>query len=202
MLSKNKKFLFIHLPKTGGNSVQEKLRLYSEDKIVRITEIQDGVERFEVRNEFTGLTKHSSYADYERLLPPDLMQSLFVFTTIRNPWERMISFYFSPHRKISTWNRGEFVSLLTQVKTLPELLGSQRSDMNLHWSDNANFIMKFESLDNDFQIVCEKLGLKYNTLNVRNKSERDDYKTYYDDELVEIVRQKFHEEIDFGKYEF
>ena len=97
MLSEKHSFLFLHLPKTAGNSIQERLKVYSDDKIVCLNDIQDGVERFEVRNQFNGLHKHSSLSEYKKVLPNVLFKRLFIFATIRNPWERMISFYFSPH---------------------------------------------------------------------------------------------------------
>ena len=50
MLSIKKKFLFIHIPKKAGNSIQNVLKHYSEDEIVSLNHLQDGVERFEVRN--------------------------------------------------------------------------------------------------------------------------------------------------------
>lgn len=50
MLSTSHNFLFIHVPKTGGNSLQNVLSEYADDKIVRLSPYQDGVERFEVRS--------------------------------------------------------------------------------------------------------------------------------------------------------
>src|SRR5690606_13135991 len=99
VLSDQKKFLFIHLPKTGGNSIQTLLKAYSEDKIVCLNALQDGVERFEIRNEYPSLHKHSSLSDYKRELPETTFLNLFKFSTIRNPWDRAISHYFSPHRQ-------------------------------------------------------------------------------------------------------
>ena len=41
MISIKKNFLFIHVPKTGGNSMQNILRDYSEDQIVALAKHQD-----------------------------------------------------------------------------------------------------------------------------------------------------------------
>jgi len=62
--------------------------------------------------------------------------------------------------------------------------------------------MRFEQLDNDFKVVCEKLDIPHSPLPKRNSSVRSHYSKYYDDELREIVRKKFSEEIEFGNYSF
>jgi len=51
MISLKYGFIFIHIPKTAGNSIQNVLKLYSEDKIVCTAPYQDGVERFELRSD-------------------------------------------------------------------------------------------------------------------------------------------------------
>jgi len=99
MLSINKKFLFIHVPKTGGNSIQKILKKYSEDNIT-IGEHQDGIERFGVQNREYKTVKHSPLSYYKAVIEPELYKKLFKFATIRNPWDRIISFYFSPHRGV------------------------------------------------------------------------------------------------------
>lgn len=73
MIFEPQKTIFIHYPKTGGNSIQDALREYSSDQIVTVGKHQDGVERFEVRNEkFKNLVKHSKLNDYYKALGKDL----------------------------------------------------------------------------------------------------------------------------------
>ncbi|HIB85004.1 MAG TPA: hypothetical protein EYO59_10545, partial [Chromatiaceae bacterium] len=112
MISIKHKFLFVHIPKTGGNSIQQVLKDFSEDDIVCVNHIQDGVERFEVRNSKYNITKHSTYSDYSSIIEPDIFSQLFKVATIRNPWDRAISFYFSPHRGDVTWDRASFSQFL------------------------------------------------------------------------------------------
>jgi hypothetical protein len=103
-------FLFVHIPKTVGNSIQNVLRTYSEDKIVRLAPHQDGIERFEVRSDKFNIHKHSTLQDYRAELGDEVFQRLFKFTSVRNPWDRMVSFYFSPHRGPVSWNREQFAN--------------------------------------------------------------------------------------------
>ena len=101
MLSLQKKFLFIHVPKTGGNSIQNILRNFSEDKIACLADHQDGFERFGVINDKYATKKHSTLDQYKKAIEPKIYQELFKFSTIRNPWDRCISFYFSPLQRKS-----------------------------------------------------------------------------------------------------
>ena len=67
---------------------------------------------------------------------------------------------------------------------------------------DIDFFLRFERLDHDFKVVCEKLDIPHSPLPQRNVSARTHYSKYYDDELKEIVRKKFVEEIEFGNYSF
>ncbi len=200
MLSIQKKFLFIHISKTAGNSIQNILKHYSEDKIVCLNSLQDGVERFEVRNKnFPNIKKHSSLFDYYQVLSPDVFHSLDKFAVMRNPWERMIYYFFSPHRQTQTWNRDKFINLLQKVPTMFYYLNTYGLSSS---KPEVNFVMRFESLDNDFRKVSQILELENCQLPVRNKSNREDYCKYYYSELVDIVAHKYGAEIEYFGYSF
>jgi len=199
LISIQKRFLFIHVPKTGGNSIQNVLRNYSEDRIVTTGKHQDGVERFEVRNDRYPITKHSTLSEYRQVIDQDTFRPLYKFATIRNPWDMMISCYFSPHRQVDEWNREAFLNLVGQVHPIRHYISTDDKNDLCHEMD---YVIRFERLNEDFAKVCNRLGLPGEKLPVRNKSNRKHYTAYYDEALVGLVGMKFHEEIELGHYEF
>ena len=203
MLSLERKFLYIHLPKTAGNSVQNILKRYSDDDIVTLHEYQDGIERFEVRNKNYRITKHSTITEYKSVLDAEVYASLFKFSTIRNPWDRLISFYFSTHRGGLEWNRDNFKQLISEVPTARHYLCLDPGQTNAgSLASDLDSLLQFERLEEEFKRVASKLGVRYGSLKKRNSSSHDHYSTYYDDELIAMVESRFAEEIEFGNYKF
>lgn len=202
MLSTTKRFLFIHVPKTGGNSIQDALRPYADDAIVAIAPHQDGVERFELRSDQYATHKHSTLREYRQAYGDALFASLFKFACVRNPWDRAVSFYFSPHRGEVKWDRKcfcDFVATIAPVGHYLTLAPDQRlADAVRH----IDCLLRFETLQSDFARACEAVDIPEPTLRVRNKSSRlGSYRDYYDAETAKVVATRFEEEIDvFGYY--
>jgi hypothetical protein len=195
MLALSRRFLFIHVPKTGGNSLQNILRAYSDDEIVCRDPWQDGYERFELNNPTFGFTKHSFLSEHREKLPPELYAGLYKFACVRNPWDRAVSFYFSPHRRVTSFSRQAFIDFL---HTMPSLLLPLRERPDQPLKDvpgNFDRLLRFERLQQDFDAVCDDLGIPRQTLPVRNRSSRGRTEDYFDDETVELVRSLFAEDI-------
>jgi hypothetical protein len=200
MISLRKRFLFVHIPKTAGNSIQSALRDYSEDELVALRKEQDGIERFGLRNPNYKIRKHSTLAEYGTALGDALFGDLYKFTCVRNPWDRMVSYSFTPTQNTSAWDRKEFRKVI--VKALPVadylLLGERDNDP----FGNVDYIMRFENLVDDFRAVCAALDISPVTLPQYNRSSREHYSKYYDDELRELVRTRFAAEIERFGYTF
>ncbi|WP_193211828.1 sulfotransferase family 2 domain-containing protein [Luteolibacter marinus] len=199
MISLKHGFLFVHIPKTAGNSIQNILRDYSEDHIVA-SGGQDGVERFEVRSEGRDLVKHSTLADYYRELGAEQADGLFKFACVRSPWERAISFYFSPHRRETEWKPKKFRSFVEkEVRPLRDyfLLGNKGDKSPFA---NVDFIIRYEHLGEDFNTVCQRVGIPPVELPVRNRSSRGDVAEYYDKDLSDFIARTFADEIDYFGY--
>lgn len=231
MISLSKKFLFIHMPKTAGNSIQNILKPYSEDEIVCRSPLQDGYERFGVENKKYKTKKHFRLIDYKKTIEPEIFNTLFKFTIIRNPWDRMISLYFSPHRKVDSWDKDSFINLVNSSSPLRDFISQNSlaySIKNLSISKSKlkkfskdllagkisltkkiidseiDFIIKYESLEEDFEKLCKLLSIPKEHLPTANKSlvKKKHYSYYYNEELKKLIENKFSEEIMLGGYVF
>jgi len=200
MISFQKQFLFVHIPKTAGNSVQSVLGNYSEDEIVALRSEQDGIERFGLRNPKYNIKKHSTLADYKSALGDAQFDGLYKFTCVRNPWDRMVSYYFTPTQQVGTWDRKEFRKIISKALSVADYLRLGKGEEDPF--GNVDCIMRFENLADDFRIVCTTLGIPTASLPQYNRSNREHYSKYYTDELRELVRERFAPEIERFGYTF
>ena len=92
MIVSNKKFIFIHIPKTGGNSFSHLLINYSKEKIIRLRAYNDEFNTFEIRGKYT-YNKHQTLEQYRKKLRKNFKKYKIV-TIVRDPLQRMLSLYY------------------------------------------------------------------------------------------------------------
>jgi hypothetical protein len=200
MISLQKRFLFVHIPKTAGNSIQSALRDYSEDELVALRKEQDGIERFGLRNPKYRIKKHSTLVEYRAALGEAEFGNLYKFTCVRNPWDRMVSYYFTPTHKTEAWDRKKFRKVISRALSVADYLRLDKGEGDPF--GNVDYIMRFENLAEDFRTVCAVLDISPTILPQYNRSTREHYSKYYDDELRELVRTRFAREIERFGYTF
>jgi hypothetical protein len=200
MISFQKRFLFVHIPKTAGNSIQSILRDYSEDELVDLRGGQDGIERFGLRNPKYKIKKHSTLAEYKAALGEVQFGDLYKFTCVRNPWDRMVSYYFTPTQNMAAWDRKKFRKAIVKALSVADYLRLDKVEEDPF--GNVDYVMRFENLAGDFRTVCGTLGISSTILPQYNRSSREHYSKYYDDELRELVRARFAAEIERFGYIF
>lgn len=225
MISLSHNFLFIHIPKTGGNSVQSVLLNYSNSRLVTSgSRHQDGQHSFGIVDNEFGLTKHSTLMHYEAVVPTPLFERAYKFATIRNPWDRALSFFLMPSRyglegRPVTDRRRFKKSLLRRLDKLQPVrhyitLGANTGGASHLGADDSAYegdlayhmtkLIRFEHLQQDFSQVCTDIGIPGTQLPKLNASQHryQHYGEYFDDEIRDIIGEKYQEEIAYGRYTF
>jgi hypothetical protein len=197
VLSLSHQWLFIHVPRTGGNSLQSALVPFSDDRLVA-DGLRDGVERFEVQGPVTRY-KHFSLQDYADALGADTLARLFKFTVVRDPWERAISWYFAPLRwteRQPLWSPEKFCDSLSNATRAVDMLSIGERYQTL------DMILRFENLVQDTEILSERLNINQVRIPHRNRGlHESDWRKYYimNPELIEFVADLYGEDAEaFG----
>ena len=69
------------------------------------------------------------------------------------------------------------------------------------WAKECDIILRFETINRDFEQIQEMLGCK-EPLGLYNSSNRMNYKEYYDDESIDIVKNIYKKDIKMFGYRF
>lgn len=163
------KKIFIHIPKTGGNTIQATFikNKITEDFKIKVMKNQDGIDRFDIKGTETE-RKHQSLHSYISKHP--YMVNLEVFSAVRDPFERLISFYFAPfnHARIDSdsgktifpstivFDERKFMSLVARIKTAAEWLSICKKDIQV--PKNIKLI-NTKNLEQDFNMYFPDLQL-------------------------------------------
>ena len=176
---------------------------------------------------FLGMrASHVDAKGYKRRYP-QFFSKYFKFTFVRNPWDKMVSFYHYHIRRgwdlNWDWNQAnapcfsDFLRITSQYdiakqrrifKNTGRSTSHMRMSNQLDWLVDKNgsllidFIGRFENLQEDFSIVCDKIGIPHQELTQRNKSKHKHYTEYYDDETRQIVAERYAKDIAILGYRF
>lgn len=198
--------MYIHIPKTGGTSIETLFLPTAECK-----DVPGG--------------KHRTLRSYDRNFY--LLKDYFKFTFVRNPWDLTLSMYSYLWRSQDKWPRRwrksrpasiTELSFLEWIKhetfrtpTLRSIHAGRRSGhcadgTQLDWisskKTSLDFIGRFENLQQDFNTVCDKIKIPQQQLPHINKTNHKHYTEYYDDETREIVAEKYAKDIEYFGYKF
>lgn len=194
-LTKNR-IIFIHVPKVAGHGLLNSLGI--------------------------NYNPHMNLYKYE-LDDKEKFNKYFKIGFVRNPWDRLVSAFFYLKQggngksydlmmkgKLSKFETFEsfVIELNNNVRFRKEILKELHSSSQYSWLMNSigeiemDYIGKFESLENGFSILKEKLHKESAMLKEHNKSCHKQYWTYYSEETVEMVRRIYSKDVVTFNYDF
>ena len=209
MLYKN--IIFIHIPKTGGNSFQKELILNKNyEGSITVAGNQDGFNTFGIKDKYTE-RKHQNLSIYNTKVD---INSYNIVTIVREPTERLVSLYFSPHRMIK-YKKG--FSFLSKIMNLKSKLFFKITDDKFILEDFKRFIsnvetqssflkikdsiynkitiLKFENYNKECAKFFEKNNLKFQGIKINGKIMKHDFADLIkNNDLYKVINSTYHSE--------
>lgn len=186
MINHEHKFIYIHPPKTGGTSIE---KLFIDD-----ADITDVPDKHRYAHEYA-----TGYDDFRK------------FATVRNPYDRAVSYYFWRQTKnMPIFGRETFSEWIEFITDPSEYEQYQETfwhfvtaiDSQSNFVGDTQIFVRFENFQNDFDRVCQAFGLERKVLPHTNPSKRGDYREYYDEKTKQLVEEKYADDIVRFNYSF
>ena len=218
MISHTHKFIYSHIPKCGGTTIENTLSKYAIKTFGR------NADRKWLRNKrlFDAVDEYVHY---------------YKFSFSRNPWDRLVSCYIFFKSKFA--NRVKNIHSFNEFVESTNLFLKEYNSINEDYSNikdntcadgldgakinapssfaflgyhvlpqtyfiknNFDYIGRVENLQNDFNIICDKLGITRHQLPHKNKSKHKHYTEYYDNSTRQIVEKFYANDIEYFGYKF
>jgi len=186
MISHQKKFIFTHIPRTGGTSVEFVIEKYVE--------------------------YHKRHNERIRFIPRKYVKEYTNFSIIRNPWDRIVSIYeygLQIHKgKYPIWCDmpfQEWVKNGLKVNKRARVMKQIWSQLDWICDKRGNILVdnlfRFEDLNNEWKKIKKLLSIN-DDLPYLNSTKRDNYKSYYDDESIKVIEKLCKDDIKHFGYKF
>jgi hypothetical protein len=215
LLSHKYNFLFVHIAKTGGTSVRAALTpLRWRDPYYVPMFVCSRLSALTGHRIGSKFPRHAKVIAAKEMLPKEFFDRLFKFAFVRNPWDLQISSYHHIRRERPHLVEGihDFAGFL-KWKLDPSRPYQYHIDTSIEWQSDyltgldgkiiVDFIGKYEQLQEDFNKVCEHIGITAKTLpHKRRAADRSDYRQYYSDETAQLVADYFKRDIENFGYTF
>lgn len=214
MVSHKYKCIFIHIPKTGGETVAS---LFD--------------------NEDSNIPKHANARQIKSFLGEKVWAKYFKFTVVRNPYDMAVSMYshlrkplyqqevikkkygkkvLNPVKACATACNNSFKNYCVEVFKEKQVQDEElRQSWPVSYFQNQtdwitvdqdkiklDFVIRYENLNKDLSYVLDNLNITYTEIPNKNISKHNHYSKYYTKQTKNIVAQHYQKDLEYLEYFF
>ncbi|WP_226623470.1 sulfotransferase family 2 domain-containing protein [Alloyangia pacifica] len=206
IISAGRNYIFVHIPKTGGSSLARALEARAQRDDILIGDTPKALKR---KARLKGLTprgrlwKHSTLADIDGILTPGEIAGMRRVALVRNPWDRMVSYYHwlrvqsFDHPAVRLSQALDFAPFVLHPQTTASLSAwpSSRYLSDVSGADRGDIWLRLEHLSEDLAPFEAHLGFRLEVGHENASERRRDYRGYYNARTVDHVARICAEDI-------
>lgn len=213
IISPGRNFIFVHIPKTAGTSLALALegRAMKDDILIGDTpKAKKRRNRLKDAKTHGRLWKHSTLSDIEGMVPPDQIARAFTVTLVRNPWDRMVSYYHwlqaqsfdhdgvraAKSLGFSAFLRSDHVQSAVPAHPFGHYM--TRAD----GVEDCNLFIRIEHFTTDAEPLWDHLGFRLDLPRANRSDRPEDYRTLYSDSDSQCVFELCRTDIERFSYRF
>ncbi len=214
ILSRGRRYIFIHIPKTGGTALALALeaRALTDDILIGDTpKARARAGRQRGLKAAGRLWKHSTLADLDGLVAAEELAQFFIVTLVRNPWDRLVSYYHwlraqhFHHPAVTLAKSNDFSAFLNDPSTIAAFRAAPAAAYTRgpDGRDRVMLCARLERLAADLAPFEAHLGFRITPLARSNESQRPrDWRGLYSDRDAGLVARICAEDIGRFGYRF
>lgn len=209
MICYKQECIFVHIPKTGGTSIEDVIwgsdHSSRTEKQLWMGAVRPGFNKYQ-----SGGLQHLLATQIRQEVGQSVFDRFWKFAFVRNPWDRVVSQYcymkkrkdLRRHSGMRRWTSlKKYLRLIQKVEHV-QWYEQWRFILDKDGHRLVDFIGRFENLQQDFQSVMTRLGRPNEKLPHTMKSQRTHYSDYYDQESLDTVAQMYQRDIELLGYSY